>query len=110
MELNNDLIEFLKQKYPSLVYEQNGEYEVDIEKLKLELGKGSDIINEGYSLNWLGQSYSRVLRDCPTTTLIKPDNDHNQLPENINSDNVYIEGDNLEVLKHLKNAIVLKSK
>ena len=104
MELNNDLIEFLKQKYPSLVYEQNGEYEVDIEKLKLELGKGSDIINEGYSLNWLGQSYSRVLRDCPTTTLIKPDNDHNQLPENINSDNVYIEGDNLEVLKHLKNA------
>lgn len=106
----NKVVELLKNNFPELVHVQNGEYEVDIEKLKLELGKGSDIINEGYSLNWLGQSYSRVLRDCPTTTLIKPDSNHNQLPENINSDNVYIEGDNLEVLKHLKNAYSSKIK
>lgn len=110
MKKQNDLVEILKKVYPSLVCEKDGEYEVDIEKLKLELGKGSDIINEGYSLNWLGQSYSRVLRDCPTTTLIKPENNHNQLPENINSDNVYIEADNLEVLKHLKNAYSSKIK
>ncbi len=106
----NKVVELLKNNFPELVQVQNGEYEVDIEKLKLELGKGSDIINEGYSLNWLGQSYSRVLRDCPTTTLIKPDNNHNQLKENINSNNVYIEGDNLEVLKHLKNAYTSKIK
>lgn len=110
MKKQNDLVEILKKVYPSLVFEKDGEYEVDIEKLKLELGKGSNIINEGYSLNWLGQSYSRVLRDCPTTTLIKPDNNHNQLPENVNSNNVYIEGDNLEVLKHLKNAYSSKIK
>lgn len=110
MKKQNDLVEILKKVYPSLVCEKDGEYEVDIEKLKLELGKGSDIINEGYSLNWLGQSYSRVLRDCPTTTLMKPENNHNQLPENINSDNVYIEADNLEVLKHLKNAYSSKIK
>lgn len=110
MKKQNDLVEILKKVYPSLVCEKDGEYEVDIEKLKLELGNGSDIIHEGYSLNWLGQSYSRVLRDCPTTTLIKPDNNHNQLPENINSDNVYIQGDNLEVLKHLKNTYSSKIK
>ncbi len=110
MKKQNDLVEILKNVYPSLVCEKDGEYEVDLEKLKLELGKGSDIINEGYSLNWLGQSYSRVIRDCPTTTLIKPDNKHNQLKENINSNNVYIEGDNLEVLKHLKNAYSSKIK
>lgn len=106
----NKVVELLKNNFPELVRDQEGTYEVDIEKLKLELGKGSNIINEGYSLNWLGQSYSRVLRDCPTTTLIKPENNHNQLPENINSDNVYIEGDNLEVLKHLKNAYSSKIK
>lgn len=106
----NKIVELLKNNFPELVRDQEGTYEVDIEKLKLELGKGSNIINEGYSLNWLGQSYSRVLRDCPTTTLIKPDNNHNQLPENINSNNVYIEGDNLEVLKHLKNAYTSKIK
>lgn len=106
----NKVVELLKNNFPELVRGQEGTYEVDIEKLKLELGKGSDIINEGYSLNWLGQSYSRVLRDCPATTLIKPDNNHNQLPENINSNNVYIEGDNLEVLKHLKNAYSSKIK
>lgn len=106
----NKVVELLKNNFPELVRDQEGTYEVDIEKLKLELGKGSNIINEGYSLNWLGQSYSRVLRDCPTTTLIKPDNNHNQLKENINSNNVYIEGDNLEVLKHLKNAYSSKIK
>lgn len=106
----NKVVELLKKNFPELVRGQEGTYEVDMEKLKLELGKGSDIINEGYSLNWLGQSYSRVLRDCPTTTLIKPDNKHNQLKENINSNNVYIEGDNLEVLKHLKNAYSSKIK
>lgn len=106
----NKVVELLKNNFPELVRGHEGTYEVDIEKLKLELGKGSDIINEGYSLNWLGQSYSRVLRDCPATTLIKPDNNHNQLPENINSNNVYIEGDNLEVLKHLKNAYTSKIK
>ena len=110
MKKQNDLVEILKKVYPSLVIEKDGEHKVDIEKLKLELAKSSDIINEGYSLNWLGQSYSRVLRDCPATTLIKPDKNHNQLPENINSDNVYIEGDNLEVLKHLKNAYSSKIK
>ena len=100
----NKIIKLLRDSFPEMILERDGRCEIDMEKLKLELGKGSDIINEGYSLNWLGQSYSRVLRDCPTTTLMKPDNNHNKLPENINSDNIYIEGDNLEVLKHLKNA------
>lgn len=106
----NKIIKLLRDSFPEMILERDGRCEIDMEKLKLELGKGSDFINEGYSLNWLGQSYSRVLRDCPTTTLIKPDHNHNQLKENINSDNVYIEGDNLEVLKHLKNAYTSKIK
>ncbi|MBR6265839.1 MAG: hypothetical protein IKR66_04530, partial [Bacteroidales bacterium] len=36
-----------------------------------------------------------------TETVIEPDSAQNQLPENINSQNIYISGDNLDALKHL---------
>lgn len=59
---------------------------------------------EGYSLNWLGKSYARVLKDTPPETLLAEDTAHNSLSENANSENLLIKGDNLEVLKHLKHA------
>lgn len=40
----------------------------------------------------------------PATTLLKADETHNSKPENANSENLLIKGDNLEVLKHLANA------
>ena len=36
-----------------------------------------------------------------TTTIIRPDEEHNSLPENKDSKNVYISGDNLDALQHL---------
>jgi len=36
-----------------------------------------------------------------TTTVIVPDEEHNALPENAESQNIYISGDNLDGLKHL---------
>ena len=36
-----------------------------------------------------------------TTTVIVPDAEHNNLPENKDSKNIYISGDNLDALKHL---------
>lgn len=39
-----------------------------------------------------------------TTTVVVPDEDHNSKPENINSQNIYISGDNLDALKHLRNS------
>ena len=36
-----------------------------------------------------------------TTTLIRPDKEHNAKPENQNSQNIYISGDNLDALQHL---------
>ncbi|QIM63923.1 type III restriction endonuclease subunit M [Pasteurellaceae bacterium Orientalotternb1] len=59
---------------------------------------------EAYSLNWLGKSYARYLRDCPPQTLLAEDATHNQQAQNRHSQNLLIKGDNLEVLKHLKNA------
>lgn len=65
---------------------------------------------ESYSLNWLGKSYAKLLRHLPTHTLIAQDSAHNAQPQNANSKNVLIKGDNLEVLKHLKNAYYHKVK
>lgn len=65
---------------------------------------------ESYSLNWLGKSYAKLLRHLPTHTLIAQDSAHNAQPQNANSKNVLIKGDNLEVLKHLKNAYYRKVK
>lgn len=110
MMKNNKLIEYLQENYPSLVNEtKDGNLEVNFNKLKEELND-VNISEETYGLNWMGKSYARVLRDYPVTTLIEPDNNHNNLEENKNSKNVYIEGDNLEVLKHLKNAYSNKIK
>ncbi|QRN41829.1 MAG: site-specific DNA-methyltransferase [Neisseriaceae bacterium] len=55
-------------------------------------------------MNWLGKSYAKLLRNLPPETLLSEDIEHNKRPENADSQNVLICGDNLEVLKHLKNA------
>lgn len=65
---------------------------------------------ETYTLNWLGKSYAKLLRHLPTNTLIAQDLAHNAQAEHKNSKNVLIKGDNLEVLKHLKNAYYNKIK
>ena len=42
-----------------------------------------------------------MLASLNTETVIVPDEEHNSLPENARSENVYISGDNLDALKHL---------
>ncbi|SEH93855.1 type iii restriction-modification systemmethyltransferase [Bathymodiolus azoricus thioautotrophic gill symbiont] len=61
-------------------------------------------------MDWLGKSYARLLATDETTTLLKEDETFNQKPENANSENLLIKGDNLEVLKHLSNAYYEKIK
>ena len=60
-----------------------------------------DISNEGYSLNFLGKDYANLIASIDTTTVIEPDLEHNAKPENKDSENIYISGDNLDALKHL---------
>ena len=56
---------------------------------------------EGYALNYLGKDYARLIASMDTTTVIVPDEEHNSKPENKNSNNIYISGDNLDALSHL---------
>ncbi len=60
-----------------------------------------DLTREGYELKFLGKSYAKYLTSTKTETVIVPDVEHNSLPKNKNSENLYIVGDNLDALKHL---------
>lgn len=79
----------------------NKEGQFDIEKFQALIKEEVEITKEGYDLNFLGKSYAKLLASIDTTTVIQPDLEHNSKPENANSENVYISGDNLDGLKHL---------
>lgn len=90
-------IEILKEHFPACFH--NGSF--DIERLKEYLKDKIYVTEEGYELRFLGKNYARLLASLDTTTVIVPDEEHNNMPENKDSKNIYISGDNLDALKHL---------
>lgn len=106
---NGDLMPHKLQKaILDLAQENNAQANTATQDLENEAA--FSLSKESYSLNWLGKSYAKLLRHLPTHTLIAQDSAHNAQPQNANSKNVLIKGDNLEVLKHLKNAYYRKVK
>lgn len=98
----NSSITLLKQHFPQC-FDKDGLFLPD--KLAEQLQTANvPVSREYYTMNWLGKSYARYLRDCPPTTLLGEDSAHNTQSQNQHSQNLLIKGDNLEVLKHLKNA------
>lgn len=71
------------------------------DKLKELLRDEVSFADENYGLNFLGKSYARLLQAMETDTVITPDEEHNKQPQNADSENIYITGDNLDALKHL---------
>ena len=100
--------------FPNCVTERLGkdgkqELGIDFEKLHAELSK--DIIGEGeerYQFTWPDKRAANRLANTPTTMTLRPyreesvDFDHTQ--------NLYIEGDNLDVLKVLRETYLGKVK
>jgi len=104
---NKDL-EALRLNFPHC-FDKDGNFQ--LEKFKNNLTeKEINFSKESYGLDWLGKSYARLLASDPATTLLSADETHNNKPENANSENLLIKGDNLEVLKHLANAYYEKVK
>lgn len=99
---NSEQISTLKKHFPNC-FDKEGNFLIESFK---EILKSDDIntSHEGYKLDWLGKSYARLLANERPRTLICPDKEHNAKKQNKNSNNLLIKGDNLEVLKHLKNA------
>jgi hypothetical protein len=95
---NSQTLEVLQAHFPQCF---NKEGNFDIDKFKELIKADVDITHEGYDLNFLGKNYAKLLASIDTTTVIQPDVEHNAKPENANSQNLYISGDNLDGLKHL---------
>lgn len=88
----------LKEFFPQCF---NAQGEFDIDKFREAIEPHVDVTREGRSYDFLGKSYARMLSSLDTTTVIRPDVEHNSKPENVNSENIYISGDNLDALHHL---------
>lgn len=91
-------MEVLKAYFPQC-FTPDGAF--DIEKFRQSLPEGLSVTDETSGFNFLGKSYAHMLCNMDTTTVIRPDTEHNCKPENRDSQNVYISGDNLDALQHL---------
>ncbi len=104
LEILSDKITKLKDIIPEAFTEDK----IDWEKLKAALGEDINFENERYNLNWAGKSDAfRVLQQRTSGTL-RPVKD-----ESVNFDkteNLFIEGENLEVLKILQKSYFGKIK
>ena len=99
---SDERLYLLEKQFPEC-FDKNGAFVPErlAESLRSD---GLPVQKEYYSLNWLGKSYAKVLRDAPPETLLAEDAAHNRQPENAASQNLLLKGDNLEILKHLKHA------
>lgn len=91
-------LEILREHFPAC-FKEDGSF--DIVRFQEYLKDKVEVTDEGYELRFLGKNYARMLASLDTTTVIVPDEAHNSLPENKESKNIYISGDNLDALKHL---------
>ena len=73
---------------------------VDIEKLKTMLGVDVDDARERFGLTWPGKNQAIRTAQTPTTATLEPDKENSVDWDT--TQNVFIEGDNLEVLKVLQ--------
>lgn len=104
LNIEKDNLAKLKEEFPNLFTEGK----LDWEKLKATFSDDINFANERYVLNWAGKSDAFKVLQVPTTATLKP------LPEeSINFDttqNIFIEGENLEVLKVLQKSYYNKIK
>ncbi|MBW8041786.1 MAG: site-specific DNA-methyltransferase [Planctomycetes bacterium] len=95
-DIKLDSIARLKEIFPQIVKDGR----IDFETLKKLLGDEFDVDNERYGLNWAGKTDCfRHIKETTTATL-KPC--RKESIDFDNTENIFIEGDNLEVLKVLQ--------
>lgn len=108
-DIVEDNFEYIKEKFPNVVVESENGYAIDFNALKQEL---SDVIvddtKEKYQLTWPGKKEAIVTANTQTTKTLRPLRE-----KSVNFDtteNIYIEGDNLEALKILQESYLDKIK
>jgi len=95
MNLTEERLQQLRSLFPEIF----SEGKVDLEKLKLLLGEHVETRQERYEFNWAGKREAIRLAQLPTRATLVPVRE-----QSVNFDttqNIFIEGENLEVLKLL---------
>ncbi|MGX7198688.1 site-specific DNA-methyltransferase [Enterococcus nangangensis] len=95
-DITAENIEKLKELFPEILTEKK----IDFEKLRLILGDEVDDSPERYNFTWNGKKQAMKLAQQPTTATLKPNKEKSKNWDD--TKNIYIEGDNLEVLKLLQ--------
>lgn len=88
----------LKRLFPEVFNEDK----IDLDQLRRVMGNWVDEGSERFGLTWPGKAACMKVIQAPATGALRPDRD-----ESVNfdeSENIFIEGDNLEVLKLLQKA------
>ena len=104
LDMVSDNISKLKKIFPEVVTEDK----IDFKKLKLILGDEIDDSKEKYSFTWPGKIKAIKESQKQSTGTLRPCREESK---NWNTtENLYIEGDNLEVLKLLQKSYYNKIK
>lgn len=98
VQLNDKVLVKLHADFPQC-FTNEGKF--NLETFCDLVSEHADVIHESYGLDFLGKSYASLIANTDTETVILPDEENNSKPENANSQNIYITGDNLDALKHL---------
>src|SRR5574344_73302 len=96
MNIVEDNIEKLKTIFPDVFTEDK----IDFEKLQSVLGDYIEKEDERYNLTWNGKQKALRIAQTPSTGTLRPCKDDSKNWDT--TENLYIEGDNLEVLKLLQ--------
>src|ERR1035437_3914479 len=105
----NENSKFIAEHFPNCITESSDGKSIDFDLLRQELS--SDIIEgnkERYRLEWPGKREAIVTANLPTTKTLRPIREDSV--DFDNTENLYIEGDNLEVLKLLQESYLGKVK
>lgn len=96
LDLVKENVEKLKELFPSIVKEDK----IDFEELELLLGENINRNKEQYSFTWNGKTEATKLAQKRSTGTLRPCKEESKDWDT--TQNLYIEGDNLEVLRLLQ--------
>ena len=109
VDMVDENIEKIGNLFPDVVVESKNGKAIDFDLLKQELSK--DIVEgnkEKYQLTWPGKKEAILTANTPTKNTLRPVREKSV--DFDNTQNIYIEGDNLEALKILQESYLNKIK
>ena len=104
MNITEENLKAMQQLFP----EAFEEGKIDFDVLRQLLGDFVDDAQERYSFTWNGKGKARRLAQTPSMGTLRPCKEESKDWDN--TENLYIEGDNLEVLKLLQKSYYGKVK